>query len=167
MAPAQDAGWPRQLTRPGGKLILYQPQVDDWKNYQEVDARLAFALTPTGGKTHVGVVTMQMKSAVNMDDHTVFLSDPVVTNISFPSLDPATTGQMTELMKTFLNPAATLTISLDRLVASVKKGQAPPPVASVNNDPPTIFISMKPAILLLVNGAPIWSPSQIPICSSS
>ena len=72
------------MTRPGGKLILYQPQVDDWKNYQEVDARLAFALTPTGGKTHVGVVSMQMQSVVNMDDHTVFLSNPQVTNITFP-----------------------------------------------------------------------------------
>ena len=155
---AQDAGWPRQLSKPGGKLVLYQPQVDDWKNYQEVDARLAFTITPTGGKSHVGVVTLQMQSAVNMDDHTVFLSNPQVTSLSFPSLDPATTAQMTELMKTFLNPSATMTISLDRLVASVKKGEAPPTVASVNNDPPTIFISMKPAILLLVNGAPIMEP---------
>ena len=93
-----------------------------------------------------------------MDDHTVFLSDPQVTSISFPSLDPATTAQMKNLMKTFLNPAATMTISLDRLVASVKKGQTPPPVASVKNDPPKIFISMKPAILLLVNGAPVMAP---------
>ncbi|MGB8885148.1 MAG: hypothetical protein WCC87_00400 [Candidatus Korobacteraceae bacterium] len=155
---AQDPGWPRQLTRPGGKLILYQPQVDDWKNYQEVDARMAFTLTSTGGQSHVGVVTVQMKSAVNVDDHTVFLSDPQVTSVSFPSLDPATTAQMDELMKTFLNPSATMTISLDRLVASVKKGQPPPPAASVNNDPPKIFISMRPAILLLVNGAPVMAP---------
>ena len=157
IAWAQDARWPRQLTKPGGKLILYQPQVDDWKNYQELDARLAFTLTPANGQSHVGVVTLQMQSTVNMDDHTVFLSNPQVTSVSFPSLDPATTAQMNELMKTFLNPSATMTISLDRLVASVKKGQTPP-LASVNNDPPQIFISMKPAILLLVNGAPIMEP---------
>ncbi len=160
IAVAQDAGWPRQLTRPGGKLVLYQPQVDDWKNYQEVDVRMAFTLTPASGQSHVGVVTVQMKSAVNMDDHTVLLSDPQVTSVSFPSLDPATTAQMNELMKTFLNPAATMTISLDRLVASVKKGQTPPPVASVNNDPPQIFVSMRPAILLLVNGAPVMAPIE-------
>ena len=59
IAGAQDAGWPRQLTRPGGKLVLYQPQVDDWKNYQEVDARMAFTLTPTSGQSHVGVATAQ------------------------------------------------------------------------------------------------------------
>ena len=64
---------------------------------------------------------------------------------------------MDQLMRTFLNPAATMTISLDRLVASVKKTKTPP-VASVKNDPPTIFISMRPAILLLVNGAPVTAP---------
>ncbi len=154
---AQDPGWPRQITKPGGKVVLYQPQVDDWTNYQQVNARMAFTLTPTGGKSHVGVVTVQLQSAINMDAHTVFLSDPQITSIAFPSLDPATTTQMDQLMRTFLNPAATMTISLDRLVASVKKTKAPP-VAPVKNDPPAIFISMRPAILLLVNGAPTTAP---------
>ena len=153
-AMAQDQGWPRQFTKPGGKVVLYQPQVDDWKNYQKVDARMAFTITPTGGKSHVGVVTVQMQSTVNMDDHTVFLSDPQITSISFPSLDPATSTQMDQLMRTFLNPSATMTISLDRLVASVKKDKAQP-VASIKNDSPTIFISFRPAILLLVNGAAV------------
>ncbi len=101
---AQDPGWPRTITKPGGTLVLYQPQVDDWKNYQQVDARMAFTLTPTGGKSHVGVVTVQMQSAANMDTHTVFLSNPQITSIYFPSLDPATTAQMDQLMRTFLNP---------------------------------------------------------------
>ena len=154
---AQDQGWPRQFTKPGGKVVLYQPQVDDWNNYQQVDARMAFTITPTGGKTHVGVVTVRLQSAVNMDAHTVFLSDPQITSISFPSLDTATAAQMDQLMRSFLNPAATFNISLDRLVASVKKDKIPA-AAPVKNDPPTIFISMKPAILLLVNGAPTTAP---------
>ncbi len=149
--------WPRILTKPGGKLTLYQPQVDEWKNYQVVDGRMAFTLTPTGGKSCVGVVGVELQSAVNMDTRMVLLSDPKITSLSFPSLDAATTAQMTQLMKTFLNPSATTTISLDRLAASVKKGTTPP-VAPVNNDPPTIFISMKPAILLLVNGPATNAP---------
>ena len=158
LSPAQDAGaWPRQITKPGGTIILYQPQVDDWENYQQVDARMAFNLTPAGGKSQVGVITVQLKSAVNMDDHTVFLSDPKITSVTFPSLDPATATQLEQTVRTFLNPAATMTISLDRLVASVKKTKAPP-VADVSNTPPTIFVSMRPAILLLVNGAPTMAP---------
>jgi len=36
------------------KADSLQPQVDDWKNYQELDARLAFTLTPANGQSHVG-----------------------------------------------------------------------------------------------------------------
>ncbi len=64
---------------------------------------------------------------------------------------------MEALVRTFLNPAASMTISLERLTASVKK-PAPPPVTAVKNDPPTIFISFKPAIILLVNGQPVLAP---------
>ena len=157
VATAEVLTWPRQITKPAGKLVLYQPQVDDWQNFQQLDGRMAFAITPTGGKTHVGVVSVRMQSAVDIDAHTVFLSNPQITSVSFPSLDPATTAQMDQLVRTFINPAATLTISLDRLVASAKKSKSPP-LAAVKNDPPAIFISMRPAILLLVNGAPVTAP---------
>jgi len=156
---AQDPGWPRTIIKPGGKVVLYQPQVDDWENYQKVDARMAFTLTPTGGKQHVGVLTVQMQSTTDTANHTVFLSNPKITSVAFPSLDAATTAQMDQLVRTFLNPSATMTISLDRLAASVKKTKAPP-VANVKNDPPTIFISMRPAILLMVNGAPTTAPIE-------
>ena len=154
---SQDPGWPRQISKPGGKVVLYQPQVDDWKNFQQVDARMAFTITPTGGQTHVGVLTVQMTSTVNMADHTVLLSNPRITSVSFPSLDPSTSAQMEQLMRTFLNPSATMNISLERLAASVKKSSTPP-VAEVKNDPPQIFISLQPAILLQVNGAPATAP---------
>ena len=75
-AAADDPVWPRQITKPGGKLVIYQPQVDDWKDFQQVDGRMAFTITPTGGKTHVGVMTVQLQSAVNMDAHTVCPHQP-------------------------------------------------------------------------------------------
>src|ERR1035438_6829239 len=90
---AEDPIWPRQIAKPGGKLVIYQPQVDDWRDFQQVDGRMAFTITPTGGKTHVGVITVQLQSAVNMDAHTVLLSNPQITGVSFPSLDPATRSE--------------------------------------------------------------------------
>jgi hypothetical protein len=158
LSVAQDQGWPRTITKPGGTLVLYQPQVDDWKNYEQVDLRMAFTITPTGGKQHVGVLTGQLQTATNFDDRTVVLSNPQVKELYFPSLDAATTAQMDQLVRSFLNPAFTTTISVDRLAASVKKAKTTPPTASLNNQPPAIFISMKPAILLLVNGTPTMAP---------
>jgi hypothetical protein len=47
---AQDPGWPRRIVKPAGTLIAYQPQVDDWQDFQHITFRMAFTLTPTGGK---------------------------------------------------------------------------------------------------------------------
>jgi hypothetical protein len=29
---AQDLGWPREKSNAGGKLVYYQPQLDEWKD---------------------------------------------------------------------------------------------------------------------------------------
>jgi hypothetical protein len=36
---AQDPGWPRKLVKPGGTVIIYQPQVDDWNNFTDIKWR--------------------------------------------------------------------------------------------------------------------------------
>ena len=53
---AQDPGWPRQLTNNGSVLVMYTPQVEDWPEYQTLNFRMAFSLTPYQGKEVVGVV---------------------------------------------------------------------------------------------------------------
>ena len=122
-----------------------------------MDARIAFAVTPTGGKEQVGVATVSMQSSVNMDTHTAVLTNPQITSLYFPSLAPAATAQMDQLVRSFLNPAATLTISVDQIAASLKK-KKPATTVAVNNDPPQIFVSFKPAILLMINDSPVLAP---------
>ena len=50
-------------------------------------------------------------------------------------------------------------IALDRVLASVDKSQIiPKNVEGVKADPPTIFYSTTPAVLVNIDGDPIWSP---------
>lgn len=154
---AQDPGWPRELTNHSAKLIYYQPQVDEWKNYKELDGRMAVSLTPADGKEAVGVVYFHLRTTANVDAHTVLLNNMQITKTYFPSQDPATVARLDQLVKTFLSPDRSITISLDRLVASVNKQQEKPPEVPVKNDPPKIFISQAPATLLLVEGKPVLS----------
>jgi hypothetical protein len=50
-----DPGWPREHARDGNRLLVYQPQVDDWKNLHDLTWRMAVSLTPKGGEEAVGV----------------------------------------------------------------------------------------------------------------
>src|SRR5438034_1024365 len=61
-----DSGWPREKYSNGTRLIIYQPQIDDWRNFQDLSWRMAVSLTPKSGKTVLGVV--EMKGNTNIDN---------------------------------------------------------------------------------------------------
>ena len=149
-----DSSWPREKYSNGARLIIYQPQVDDWKNFQDLSWRMAVSLTPKSGKTVLGVV--EMKGNTNIDNvaKVVDISNPQITGTYFPSLDDATKEKMDQLFKTFVPP--TFSISLHSLIASTPKKEAPAGV-QLNNDPPKIFVGYRPSILLSVNGEPVLS----------
>src|SRR5438477_9332063 len=112
-----DPGWPREKYSNGTRLIIYQPQVDDWKNFQDLTWRMAVSLTPKGGKDVVGVVEMKGNTDVDNVSKVVVITNPAITGTHFPSLDPATAEKMQQLFKTFV--PLTVSISLHRLIASV------------------------------------------------
>lgn len=151
----EDPGWPRQKVGKLGNLIYYQPQVDAWSDHKQLAFRVALTITPTGKPTTVGVAVVTAQTDVDVDNRTVLIHDLVVTETHFPSLDPAASGKMNDLVKTFLPRESFVTISLDRLVASVEK-PADAPTVAVRNDPPRIFVSNGPSILVHVDGDPVF-----------
>jgi uncharacterized membrane protein YgcG len=151
---AQDAGWPRKLVKPGGTVIIYQPQVDDWTGFTNIRWRQAFQLTPTSAKQVVGAASFEGTTEVNTDTHTVFVFNISVLNTYFPSQDPATSSQLDQLFRSFV--PLTFNASLDRLVAYMPQPQSVNTVA-LKNDPPFIFVSYTPAILLGIDGEPVLS----------
>src|ERR1700683_895217 len=72
---AQDPGWPRQITKPGGTLVYYQPQVDSWSNFEQLDWRMAISITPAGGKEIVGALRMHGLTSVNSESQMVLISN--------------------------------------------------------------------------------------------
>lgn len=158
-AATLDPGWPREIVHDDVTIVYYQPQIDDWKDFKELTGRMAISITPRGEKSQVGVVTMQMHTEVDIDSRNALLSNPQVIGTAFPDVDPATGQKLDQLVRKSLNPQATLTLSVDRLVASVAN-KNPAPVAEVKNDPPTIFSSYGPAVLLFVDGEPTLAPIQ-------
>lgn len=150
----QDPGWPRQLTNKGSVLILYTPQVENWQDYTVMNFRMAFALTPYQGKQVVGVVYINATTYNNTYDHMVKIFDLNITDIHFPGMDDASASTLSHLARGFLDPAKTVNISMERIVACTPKPQTINTI-QVKNDPPSIFISNSPAILLQLEGQPV------------
>src|SRR5262249_41313402 len=122
-AQSGDSSWPREKYQNGNKLIIYQPQVDDWKNFQDLSWRMAVSLTPKSGKTVIGVMEMKGTTSIDNVSRLVLISNPQVTGTYFPSLDQATKEKMDQLFKSFV--PSTFEISLHNLIASTPKKEAP------------------------------------------
>jgi len=157
---AEDLGWPREKTSAEGALIYYQPQLDEWTNFRELTARMAVSIRAKTGQPTVGIVYLRARTDANLDTRNVVLSQLEITSTKFPSLDQDGAAAMDQLVKTFLSPPSTMSISLDRLLAELEeKKPESEPVVPVKNDPPKIFVSYSSnAVLLLVDGEGVRAP---------
>ncbi|MBF4515549.1 hypothetical protein IRZ71_04310 [Flavobacterium sp. ANB] len=154
-----DIGWPREVNNNGSKLIYYQPQVDQWRDFKQLTADIAFSLTPKDGKEVLGVASLQVETLVDKDSHNVFFKNVEVTDIRFPALDEKQTPQMEKLFKELM-PKSGNPIALDRVMAGLSRSHTPAKGVAVKNDPPTIFYSASPSILLIVQGEPVLAPIE-------
>src|SRR3982750_3145622 len=149
---AQDPGWPRQFTNSGSVLVVYTPQVENWPNYTTLNFRMAFSLTPYQQKEVVGVVYMTATTAVDTYTRMVTITNISISGVHFPSLDDALAATMGQKLREILEPAKVVTVSMDRIVAATPKKETPSGVSDLKNDPPTIYVSNDPAVLLQLQG---------------
>lgn len=154
-ARAEDPGWPREITSGQSRLVFYEPQVDSWKNFRDLDFRLAFELTPAGGKPVVGIGEVHAATYVDVDKRTAVIRDLEVVETRFPSAPPEEQQRLDALFRKFVAARGDIPISLDRLVAVTNKPQQAPKGVAVRNDPPAIFVSYQPTVLLQTDGKPV------------
>jgi hypothetical protein len=158
--PPVDGGWPRGYATPsGGKIIVYQPQVADWKDQKHMVAYSAVSYEAKGApKPALGSLKLEADTKVALSDRLVRFSDLRIAEASFPTLAREQTRELVaEIDKHF--PDEGRVIALDRVLASLDRSQiVPREVAGVKADPPTIFFSDTPAVLVNLDGEVIWSP---------
>lgn len=153
-APPADPGWPRYYTDGSSELVVYQPQVDSWNGFKFLTGRCAFALKPVKGRDPVyGTLRFDASTLVDADQKLVLLRDIRVLDIRFPSALAANSAQWTHLTRKLL-PSKAVVLSLDRVLAFVRASEVPRKEARVLTDPPPIFVSTQPAVLVIIDGEP-------------
>lgn len=146
-----DSGWPRQLQRDGTIITIYQPQVEHWDG-NRLQSRAAVAVeTPAAAQPTYGVIWLSARTEVDKERRLVTLEDCTISTGTFP----AATQDSLSLLRQAL-PSGPHTIALDRLQADLAVTQAEQKVQTqpLRNDPPRLFFSTTPAILVLIDGPP-------------
>jgi len=82
---AGDGNWPREIDNENIHLIVYQPQVDSWKD-NRIDARSAVIVTRKEDPTQIfGIVSINARTEVDRETRLVSFEDIVVKDANFPS----------------------------------------------------------------------------------
>jgi hypothetical protein len=157
---AADPGWPRAyITTAGTKFMVYQPQVASWTDQRHMVAYAAVSVETAGGqKPALGTAKIEANTTVAMEERLVSFSDMTLTETNFPTLPKEQVRDIAaEIVKAI--PDDGRVMALDRVMANIDKSQiVPKNVDGIKADPPAIFYSEKAAVLLNIDGDPIWSP---------
>ena len=155
-----DPGWPRSYATPAGtRFVVYQPQVAEWPNQRHLTAYAAVSVeTPGAQKATLGSVKLEADTTVSVSERLVRFPEVSLTETNFPNLPREQVRDIAaEIVEAI--PDAERVIALDRVLAYVDKSQIlPKNVEGVKSDPPAIFFSQTPAVLVNLDGDPIWSP---------
>ena len=161
--PAQEVTpdpWPKTITQGGTTYTVYQPQLDSWDMYR-IEAHAAVSVLSPGAKEPVfGVIEITAVTEVHRLLRTVEFKNITVGKTTFPSV-PDRAAQYQKAFQAILAKGPS-TMSLGRLEAALaiegaeKKARAVP----VQNEPPKFVFSEHPAVLVLIDGEPIWRAVQ-------
>jgi hypothetical protein len=159
-AAPPDGGWPRAYTTTSGAaLVIYQPQIASWANQKHAVLYSAVSYTTKGAtKPALGTLKVESDTSVAVDQRLVSFADFKITESNFPTLKreqiQSVVGEIAASV-----PLDERVIALDRVLANVDTSQIiPKNVEGVKADPPPIFFSKTPAVLVNLDGEPIWAP---------
>ena len=159
-AASVDGGWPRAYqTAADAGLVVYQPQIASWDGRAHMVAYAAVAYQAKGAsKPSLGTVKLEANTSVWVENRLVRFSPVKVTETSFRELPKAQLQDVITQIDDGI-PEHDRLIALDRVLANLDKSQIiPKNLEGIKADPPTIFYSTPPAILVNLDGDPVWSP---------
>ena len=155
-----DGGWPRGYSLPSeAQMVIFQPQAVSWEGQKHLVAMAAVSYVAKGEqKPAMGTVKLEVDTSVALTERLVKFATIKITETNFQTLSKEQTQEIiTQIEKTL--PEEGRVIALDRLLTQVAKSSiSPKNVEGLKSDPPQIFLSRTPAILVNFDGEPIWSP---------
>ena len=135
----EDPKWPRSYEDGGDKLVVYEPQVDsDWKDFKKLHARSAVVVNDKA----YGVIEYGVDTEVDLDTRDVLFKNRKFTAIRVPGKNSE------EIIRRLLPSSRSVIIPLDFVLAYIQRQESKTEQVKVNLDPPPIYVSEQPAILL-------------------
>jgi len=156
-APAD--AWPHTIVRSDGTATVYQPQVISWADFRTLDTRMVLGVQPAGAKAAtLGTIEVAFATTVDLPERAVVLTDPKLVKSNFPTFDPARASALDEKIRAALAEMGVKRVPIAMVSASLRSQFNKPGEVPLDNTPPQIFTSTRPASLVVFDGEPVLAP---------
>jgi hypothetical protein len=143
----------------GASIVLYQPQIASWPDQKHMTLYTAVSYQANEKTTPaLGVLKVEADTNVALGQRLVSFSEFTVAEASFPGTPKDDVKAIVDDILAAV-PHDQRVIALDRVLAMVDTSQVTAHnIEGVKADPPPVFFSQTPAVLINLDGPPIWSP---------
>jgi hypothetical protein len=149
--------FPRTINAADGTVVFYTPQIDGWTEYASITARLAVAVTPLGEEEATyGVVEFTADTDPNLEERIVAVENLDISLTSF-GVDDASRRKLLDSIVRSTAQDTTHYVPLDVMLTYIAPDKSVPDEKGLSYEPPPIFYSSSPAVLLMVDGELILS----------
>ena len=155
-----DGGWPRVYNVPdGGSILVYQPQIASWAKQLHLVAHTAVSYRDKAAdKPAFGTIRIEAETQVAQAERLVSFQPLRIVEASFQTLPKERVREIVGAIEKAI-PDEDRVIALDRVLANLDKSQiVPKNIEGIKADPPVIFFSTTPAVIVNFDGEPILSP---------
>ena len=153
---AMDPWYPRKVESDKGSMIIHAPQVDAWRDFDTLDAWVAFEITRAGSDTtYIGSVRFEAATDTDIAAREVLLYDVNIVEMSIRGLDE--TSPEYRLAREAIS-AHSRKVPLDLVLEYLPQEMPVTQGSKLNSEPPPIFYSARPAMLVSVDTEPMFVP---------
>src|SRR5262249_45055213 len=155
----EDQKWPQELMGgDGSTVLLYQPQVESWKDYKLLRARMAVAFRRTGTPSPtLGPAVLEGDTSASSEAGQVRISNIRIVEGRFPALSAADSSRLLDALRSRMSKEDVI-VEVERITAYLERAETAFIPATLKSDPPKIFVSTRPAALVNLDGPPVLAP---------
>ncbi|MGH8678966.1 MAG: carbohydrate-binding family V/XII, partial [Burkholderiales bacterium] len=152
---AHSSPWPMQIAADGRTVVVHAPQIESWANNQ-LQGRAAVSVQVEGAEQpNFGVIRFTASTETDTANQVVSVRDFAIGSADFPAASDRGADYLA-LLKRHLR-SLKWNIALQRLQSDLAIDRAMQQARRqpLRNDPPRIFFTERPAILVPVDGTPV------------
>lgn len=146
--------WPLMFSSGANTYTIFEPQSDSWDGH-ELAARSAVSVrVPETEQPVYGTISFKAITLVDKTKQTAALAEVKVQSADFPSTGGQKPDYAAVLQREF--PKRAQPLALDHLQSSFTLTDRETKAEPLNNTPPKIIIASRPAVLMSIDGPPVW-----------